>query len=339
MSTKPRIALALSGGGSKGAFTVGVLRALDQLFDPFPYPVVSGTSTGSLVGTLLATNELAKLVTIYSSVETPDIVNPNHALVASVLGTEAVLFASAVLGGRSIFDTKALRQTIANNTDFAKVKASKTLLIYNVVDLQTGALGRFDNRTHPPAVLADALLASANMPVLMDPVDLPIDGEVHQCVDGGVREYLPLRAVFESDVAYDVIIAVATSPMTMQRVGHPIDQITKILGRTIQIFDHEVSVDDYRGAQLYNTILRMIENAKRSQMKLADLLDGVPDEVRIKLKDKVAAPVFLITPDAELDMDSLEFEPVKMRRAMAHGTEVGKRRGEEIRAALGLADP
>ncbi|HZN38690.1 MAG TPA: patatin-like phospholipase family protein [Planctomycetota bacterium] len=336
MSTKPRIALALSGGGAKGAFTVGVLRALDQLFDPFPYPVISGTSTGSLVGTLIATNELAKLVTIYSSVQTKNIVNPNHALVASVLGTEAVLFAAAVLGGRSIFDTKALRETIANNTDFAKVKASKTLLIYNAVDLQTGALRWFDNRTHPPAVLADALLASANMPVLMDPVDLPVGGEMHQFVDGGVREYLPLRALFAADVEYDLIIAVATSPTTMQREGHPIDKITKILGRTIQVFDHEVSTDDYMGAQLYNAILRIVENAKRKKIELSEILAGIPDEVRSKLKGKVDAPLLLITPDTELDMDSLEFEPEKMRRAMAHGTEVVKRRGDEIRRALGI---
>jgi predicted acylesterase/phospholipase RssA len=50
---KPRIGLALSGGGAKGAFTVGVLKVIDQLLDPAPYPAISGTSTGSLVGTLL----------------------------------------------------------------------------------------------------------------------------------------------------------------------------------------------------------------------------------------------------------------------------------------------
>ncbi|MGH7163117.1 MAG: patatin-like phospholipase family protein, partial [Planctomycetota bacterium] len=142
-----RIGLALGGGGSKGAFTVGALKVIDQILDPVPYPVVSGTSTGALIGTLLATNQFARLVEVYSNVQTENIVNPNHALVAALAGPEAVLFASAVLGGRAIYDTSALRRTIENNVDFARVKAaaSRTLLIYNAVNLQSGKLETFDN--------------------------------------------------------------------------------------------------------------------------------------------------------------------------------------------------
>ncbi len=51
---KPRIGLALSGGGSKRAFTVGVLKVIKQRLDhPSPYPVISGPSTGALTATLL----------------------------------------------------------------------------------------------------------------------------------------------------------------------------------------------------------------------------------------------------------------------------------------------
>jgi predicted patatin/cPLA2 family phospholipase len=50
---KPKIGLALSGGGSKGAFTVGVLKVVDQMLDPSPYAVISGTSTGALIATPL----------------------------------------------------------------------------------------------------------------------------------------------------------------------------------------------------------------------------------------------------------------------------------------------
>ena len=106
---KPRIGLALSGGGSKGAFTVGVLRVLDTMLDGVTYPVISGTSTGALIATLLTTKELEKLKQIYTSVTTENIVNPHHALVAAIAGPDAVLFASAILGGRAIYDASALK--------------------------------------------------------------------------------------------------------------------------------------------------------------------------------------------------------------------------------------
>jgi predicted acylesterase/phospholipase RssA len=98
-----RIGLALSGGGAKGAFTVGALKVIRQKMpgsNP-TFPVISGTSTGSFVGTLLAINDFTALVEIYSKVQTKNIVNPHHALVASLLGPEAVLFAAAVRLGRA----------------------------------------------------------------------------------------------------------------------------------------------------------------------------------------------------------------------------------------------
>ena len=57
---KPRIGLAISGGGSKGAFSVGAFQAIDAGLSAFPYPVISGTSTGSLIGSMLTTNDSTK---------------------------------------------------------------------------------------------------------------------------------------------------------------------------------------------------------------------------------------------------------------------------------------
>ena len=51
-STRPRIGLALSGGGARGAAHVGVLRELERLRIPIDY--VAGTSMGAVVGGLYA---------------------------------------------------------------------------------------------------------------------------------------------------------------------------------------------------------------------------------------------------------------------------------------------
>ena len=49
---RPRIGLALSGGGARGAAHVGVLRVLEALKIPVDY--IAGTSMGSIVGALYA---------------------------------------------------------------------------------------------------------------------------------------------------------------------------------------------------------------------------------------------------------------------------------------------
>lgn len=327
-----RIGLALSGGGSKGAFTVGALKVLRQKLTDTTFPVISGTSTGSLIGTMLTTNEWANLVDVYSNVTTNEIVNPNHALVASILGPEAVLFASAILGGRSIYDTAALKATIEGNVDLKNVKArsSKTLLIYNTVDLQTGEVATFNNRDHSATTLLKALLASANMPVLMDPIDIDVDGTTHQYVDGGVREFLPLGAVFESEVDLDLIIGISTAPLNARKRKDPYDKIIDILGRTIDLLDTEVGANDYWGAQQFNAMLQMVENARSNGLTTAQLLRGIPPDVAKKLKDKRPVPVALVAPKDHLELDSLDFDPAKMRELMATGVVAAKNALQDV---------
>lgn len=325
MATK-RVGLALSGGGSKGAFTVGVLQFLRFGLGIKEYRVISGTSTGALIGTLLCTNRFARLVKIYSSVKTPDLLDPNHALMASIAGPEGVLFASAVLGGRSIFDTDKLFEVIRTNADFRNVKdrAERCLLIYNTVDLQSGKAVRFNNRDHSVEVLPKALLASSNQPVLTEPVEIEFGGARHQHADGGVREFLPLDAVYSSEVELDHIFAISTSPIVASRGKGRYDKITDILVRTIDLLNTEVGRGDLRAAVLYNTLLQVVENGLAHGIPRTKLLKRVDPLLQRKLRDKRAVPVTFIGPKDHLEMDGLEFDPEKMKRAMRQGRERAK---------------
>ncbi len=49
---RPRIGLALGGGGARGMAHVGVIRALERLHVPIDF--IAGTSMGSIVGGLYA---------------------------------------------------------------------------------------------------------------------------------------------------------------------------------------------------------------------------------------------------------------------------------------------
>jgi NTE family protein len=62
---RPKIGLALGGGGARGAAHVGVIRVLEQMHVPIDY--IAGTSMGAVVGGLFAsgltTDEIERALT------------------------------------------------------------------------------------------------------------------------------------------------------------------------------------------------------------------------------------------------------------------------------------
>jgi predicted acylesterase/phospholipase RssA len=60
-------ALVISGGGSKGAFAVGVIKQLQQIYPSLAFDIYVGTSTGSLIVPLAAIDEISLLEEIYTT--------------------------------------------------------------------------------------------------------------------------------------------------------------------------------------------------------------------------------------------------------------------------------
>src|SRR5829696_6024104 len=67
-------ALVISGGGSKGAFAVGVIKHLSENFPEIDFDIFVGTSTGSLIVPLAASGQVQLLQQLYTSVTTDDVV-------------------------------------------------------------------------------------------------------------------------------------------------------------------------------------------------------------------------------------------------------------------------
>ncbi len=57
-SSRPKVALIMSGGGARAAYQVGVLRALSELMPPgeksTPFPIICGTSAGAINAAVMA---------------------------------------------------------------------------------------------------------------------------------------------------------------------------------------------------------------------------------------------------------------------------------------------
>jgi hypothetical protein len=188
----PYRALALSGGGSRGAYGAGVLSGWTVRGDRPQFDVVTGISTGALMAThaFLGSKFDSDLV-IYKNISDDDVFTKR-----SLLGT---------LKGTSAFDTAPLRETLLsvineNTLDLvaAEHRNGRRLFI-GTTNLDSNTFVIWDMgviaKSERPDRLKryiDVVLASASFPVAFPPVYIDVDREegafTEMHADGGIRE-------------------------------------------------------------------------------------------------------------------------------------------------------
>jgi NTE family protein len=221
-----RLALALQGGGSFGAFTWG---ALDRLLEEesIEFDAFSGASAGAVNAVLLASGLASggregarkSLETFWSHVSQSSLFLPKA--VTLPLG-----FLARALSPYQFnpFDLNPLKKALEDHVDFELLRstASPRLLIA-ATRVGTSTLRIFRN----PELTVDSILASACLPLLHHTVE--IDGESYW--DGGYVANPPLTPlVTESDASNVLIIQITPTrsqvvPRTRQDIERRIDQI------------------------------------------------------------------------------------------------------------------
>lgn len=303
-------ALVVSGGGSKGAYAVGVIKQLSQLFPTLDYDIVVGTSTGSLIVPLVATGEIPLLEQIYTSQEEGTIVKKLR--IGDRLGTD------------SIFDANPLWNLV--NQQFTDARydtlvASGKRIYINTTCLQTGELVVFHNDPGFAAtdgyavrtiVNADhfrrIIMASACQPVFMPTIrvneNLPDDPEKDfQYVDGGVREYAGIEMAIDAGATeiFTILLSSEKGDTEDKQYG----DLFSLLQRTIDIFTTDVGKNDLIIPAQYNESLKYIDAVKRKMVAGGVPRDKVNGYFTIRgrespFEDKVPLKLYTIRPDQPL---------------------------------------
>src|SRR6266536_1134910 len=177
----PNRALVLSGGGSRGAFEVGVA---DYLINDLglDFQVIAGVSTGSLNAVMLAQGrgpdglraQLAALKDPWFGVKSSD----------DVYTTRFFGKVLAFVLKDSIYSSKPVRQKIWQQVAPERLRGSGRELRIGAVGLESGAYHAIDQRN--PEVREWAL-ASASMPLFFPPVRIGDEAAVY----GGMRSGTP----------------------------------------------------------------------------------------------------------------------------------------------------
>jgi NTE family protein len=161
-----KIGLVLSGGGTRGMAHLGVLQALEELgAQP---SVISGTSSGALLGALYAAGnppkEILKMVKAHSS----------SSLIKMFIAPGGLFSASGLMD--------ILRSAIPAN-DFAKLAIP---LFITATDMAGGQTVTFSE-----GALYDVLIGASSIPGLFTPVK---HGSQY-LVDGGVMNNFPVECI------------------------------------------------------------------------------------------------------------------------------------------------
>src|SRR5690349_13803632 len=121
-------ALYLAGGGARGAYQAGVLKAIGHILHEktLPFDMISGVSVGSINAAILAENAddfptaLEKLESIWSEIHCQQIYKAsNYELSKSVLRNLSTFIIKQRQSGH-LLDTNPLKNFLEETIDFAK---------------------------------------------------------------------------------------------------------------------------------------------------------------------------------------------------------------------------
>jgi NTE family protein len=237
--SKPKVALVLSGGGSRGISQIGVLKALEEAH--VPIDMIIGTSMGSIVGGLYSSgytasdlDSIAKTLNWNQLLALSDAVSRSELFLQQKVSEEqsflvirlngfTPILPSALASGQRL--TTLLTQ-LALNAPYHVIRTFNDLRIpFRAVATDMVSGKRVVISTGD---LAQAMRASSTVPVVFS----PILTDTLQLVDGGLISNIPVDVARE--LGADIVIAVnTTSPLrneaNIETPWDALDQATSIM--------------------------------------------------------------------------------------------------------------
>jgi NTE family protein len=229
-----RRALILPGAGARGAYQVGVLKAIARILpkrSSNPFPIIAGTSAGAINATVLASraqnfaHAVRDMEAVWSNFSADQIFRTNS---LSMLRSSLHWFVAIVFGGlgvgnpESLLDNEPLRELLKRLIPFSRIKSSiarghldalaitasaytaaRSVTFYQAGD-QCKPWHRVRRIGRPEQIDVEHLMASAAVPFIFPPVR--IGGEFYG--DGSMRHRAPLSAAIHLGADRLLIIGV-----------------------------------------------------------------------------------------------------------------------------------
>jgi len=230
-----KVGLALSGGGARGMVHVGVMQALIE--SGIRIDVISGTSAGSIVGSLYAAG--------YSPEEILAFIKDQNLIRIFGLRLPRKGFA------RHAFLRRQLTKYLPGNS----FEGLKIPLSVTVANLNTGLA-----ESYMEGPLIDFVIASSSIPVLFEPVRI---GDAI-CVDGGLLMNLPASPIRN---VCDILIGVNLVP----RISVPDTELNSVFGIGGRCFDLAALNNIRPELALCDVVLEPVEISRFSRFNISNI--------------------------------------------------------------------
>ncbi|WP_345499445.1 patatin-like phospholipase family protein [Nocardia callitridis] len=185
-----RLVLVIEGGGSRGAYSSGMVTALEELGLATVFDAVYGTSAGAINGAWLLSGRAV----------------PGMRSWTDPIIMRRAIDPARMLRGRPAFDLRYLVHQVYDGIepmDFPAILANPTTFHPIATDTRTGlAVDLHPYIVDKPTLLL-ALRASAGLPVLAGP---PVTLGGAQYFDGGLTETVPIRTAFAAGATHAVVL-------------------------------------------------------------------------------------------------------------------------------------
>ena len=201
--------LVLAGGGTKGAYQVGVYKALKGM--KINVKAVVGTSIGALNGALVLQDDLEKMLDLYGSIKLNDILSIDSKIdeTKDIFSLKNIAKITKEYIEKRGISNDALRKTIEKYIDVDKIYNSD--VDFGMITFSTKNKGvELFKKDIPKEKMVDFLLASSCFPIFKSQ---NIDGE--HFFDGGLYDNMPINMLIKK--GYKNIIVVDVTGMGLKR--------------------------------------------------------------------------------------------------------------------------
>lgn len=275
------LGLALEGGGAKGAFHMGAVKAFFE--EGYRFDGIAGTSIGAINGAIIAQGDFEAGYKLWQTMDNSLLFDIEQMQMEKILNRdfdkEAFIYLTSkikqIIENKGI-DTSKMRKILDDIVDEDKLRRSKIdlgIVTVSVTDLEPLELYKEDI---PDGKIVDYLMASANVPIFKIK---PLEGKFF--LDGAFYDNCPINLLIRK--GYKEIIAIRT-------LG---------IGKVRKLEDESVKVSNLYPSQNLGMILNFDNSIIQTNLKM-----GYYDAMRA-VKRLTGRKYYIQKTDDELFLKSL----------------------------------
>jgi len=200
--------LVLEGGGAKGAYQIGVWKALTEY--GVKIKAIAGVSVGALNGALICMGDLARAESIWQNISYSRIMSVDDNEMDKLINRRfrEINIQTVRKEGRKIFvkgglDVTPLRRLLEENLDEAKIRASDIDFIIGTFNISKMKEEEIVVKEVEEGLIKDYLMASANFPLFRQQKLL---GKTY--LDGGIANNVPIDMLIKRGYKNIIVVRI-----------------------------------------------------------------------------------------------------------------------------------